>query len=136
MPFSMTLDLWVVIWRIQPLFNLKLQKESFVISKVRSIKACFIQQLVITVIVIRMEILMIEKLLLALYFSWKAPPSPNIKKITNSQFLNLWYWIRSCHILHLPHRLGWPQGEPTKIYVDNKSIMALAKNLVFHDRSK
>ena len=29
-----------------------------------------------------------------------------------------------------------PQEEPTEIYVDNKSAIALAKNPVFHDRSK
>ena len=29
-----------------------------------------------------------------------------------------------------------PQKEPTEICVDNKSAIALAKNLVFHDRSK
>jgi len=28
------------------------------------------------------------------------------------------------------------QEKPTKIYVDNSSVTALAKNLVFHDRSK
>ena len=29
-----------------------------------------------------------------------------------------------------------PKDEPTKIFVDNKSAIALAKNSVFHDRSK
>ncbi|KAM1140054.1 hypothetical protein COP2_041331 [Malus domestica] len=29
-----------------------------------------------------------------------------------------------------------PQEEPMEIYVDNKSAIALAKNPVFHDRSK
>jgi len=29
-----------------------------------------------------------------------------------------------------------PQEKPTKIYVDNSSTIVLAKNLVFHDRSK
>ena len=29
-----------------------------------------------------------------------------------------------------------PQEKPTKIFVDNKSAIALAKNPVFHDRSK
>ena len=29
-----------------------------------------------------------------------------------------------------------PQEEPTKIFVDNKSAITLAKNTVFHDRSK
>ena len=29
-----------------------------------------------------------------------------------------------------------PQEKPIKIYMDNSSAIALAKNLVFHDRSK
>jgi hypothetical protein len=29
-----------------------------------------------------------------------------------------------------------PQKKPTKIYMNNSSVIALAKNLVFHDRSK
>ncbi|KAM1556531.1 hypothetical protein TB2_040113 [Malus domestica] len=32
--------------------------------------------------------------------------------------------------------LSMPQEEPMEIYVDNKSAIALAKNPVFHDRSK
>ena len=40
-------------------------------------------------------------------------------------------WLRN-----LLKELGWPQEKPTKIFVDNKSAMALAKNPVFHDRSK
>ncbi|MCF8701902.1 DDE-type integrase/transposase/recombinase, partial [Corynebacterium sp. MC-10] len=40
-------------------------------------------------------------------------------------------WMRS-----LLKELGWPQEDPTTICVDNKSALALAKNPVFHDRSK
>ncbi|XP_042056179.1 secreted RxLR effector protein 161-like [Salvia splendens] len=40
-------------------------------------------------------------------------------------------WLRS-----LLSELGWPQNEPTTIYVDNKSVIALSKNPVFHNRSK
>ena len=29
-----------------------------------------------------------------------------------------------------------PQEKPTKIYMDNLSVIALARNLVFHDRRK
>jgi len=29
-----------------------------------------------------------------------------------------------------------PQEKPTEIYVNNSSVIALAKNLIFHDRSK
>ncbi|KAM1744384.1 hypothetical protein ACFX11_011278 [Malus domestica] len=44
-----------------------------------------------------------------------------------------------CHAIWLRNllkELSMPQEEPTKIYVDNKSAIALAKNPVFHDRSK
>ncbi|KAM1156872.1 hypothetical protein EV1_027295 [Malus domestica] len=40
-------------------------------------------------------------------------------------------WLRN-----LLKELSMPQEEPTEIYVDNKSAIALAKNPVFHDRSK
>ncbi|KAG6402911.1 hypothetical protein SASPL_135125 [Salvia splendens] len=40
-------------------------------------------------------------------------------------------WLRS-----LLAELGWSQKEPTTICVDNKSAIALSKNLVFHNRSK
>jgi len=32
--------------------------------------------------------------------------------------------------------LGFPQESPTKIYIDNRSAIALAKNPVYHERSK
>ncbi|XP_060672833.1 secreted RxLR effector protein 161-like [Ziziphus jujuba] len=41
-----------------------------------------------------------------------------------------------CHAIwlrNLLRRLGCPQEEPTKIYVDNKSAIAFAKSPVFHD---
>ncbi|CAJ2639360.1 unnamed protein product [Trifolium pratense] len=44
-----------------------------------------------------------------------------------------------CHAIWLRNllkELSLPQKEPTKIFVDNKSAIALAKNPVFHDRSK
>ncbi|KAM1823768.1 hypothetical protein FF1_025765 [Malus domestica] len=44
-----------------------------------------------------------------------------------------------CHVIWLRNllkELSMPQEEPTEIYVDNKSAIALAKNPVFHDRSK
>ena len=40
-------------------------------------------------------------------------------------------WLRN-----LLNELSLPQEEATKIRVDNKSTIALAKNPVFHDRSK
>ncbi|KAM1182925.1 hypothetical protein ACFX19_001361 [Malus domestica] len=44
-----------------------------------------------------------------------------------------------CHAIWLRNllkELSIPQEELTEIYVDNKSAIALAKNPVFHDRSK
>ncbi|KAH9667537.1 hypothetical protein KPL70_021079 [Citrus sinensis] len=44
-----------------------------------------------------------------------------------------------CHaiwLINLLKELSLPQEEPTEICVDNKSAIALSKNLVFHDRSK
>ncbi|XP_048615895.1 LRR receptor-like serine/threonine-protein kinase GSO1 [Brassica napus] len=44
-----------------------------------------------------------------------------------------------CHAIWLRNllkELNLPQEEPTKIFVDNRSAIALAKNPVFHDRSK
>jgi hypothetical protein len=32
--------------------------------------------------------------------------------------------------------LGFPQENPTEIYIDNRSAIALAKNPVYHERSK
>ena len=45
----------------------------------------------------------------------------------------------TCHAIWLRRllkELHLPQDEATKICIDNKSAQALAKNLVFHDRSK
>ena len=44
-----------------------------------------------------------------------------------------------CHAIWLRNllkELDLQQKKPTKIFVDNKSAIALAKNPVFHDRSK
>lgn len=44
-----------------------------------------------------------------------------------------------CHAIWLQNllkELNLPQEEPTKIFVDNRSAIALAKNPVFHDWSK
>ncbi|TXG57405.1 hypothetical protein EZV62_018718 [Acer yangbiense] len=40
-------------------------------------------------------------------------------------------WIRN-----VLQYLGFPQVNPTKVYIDNRSAITLAKNLVFHERSK
>ena len=44
-----------------------------------------------------------------------------------------------CHAIWLSNvlqELQIVQEEPTKIYIDNKSVIAFAKNPVFHERSK
>jgi hypothetical protein len=44
-----------------------------------------------------------------------------------------------CHLIWLRNmlkHLGFPQEDPTKIYIDNQSAIALAKNPVYHERSK
>ncbi|KAI9173958.1 hypothetical protein LWI28_009353 [Acer negundo] len=40
-------------------------------------------------------------------------------------------WIRN-----VLQYLGFPQVNPTEVYIDNRSVIALAKNPVFHERSK
>ena len=45
----------------------------------------------------------------------------------------------TCHAIWLRRllkELNLPQIEATMICVDNKSVQALAKNMVYHDRSK
>jgi hypothetical protein len=44
-----------------------------------------------------------------------------------------------CHSIWLRNMLkflGFPQENPTEIYIDNRSAIALAKNPVYHERSK
>jgi len=44
-----------------------------------------------------------------------------------------------CHLIWLRNmlkHLGFPQENLTKIYIDNRSAIALAKNPVYHERSK
>jgi hypothetical protein len=44
-----------------------------------------------------------------------------------------------CHLIWLRNmlkHLGFPQEDPTEIYIDNRSAIALAKNPVYHERSK
>jgi hypothetical protein len=48
----------------------------------------------------------------------------------NSAIFHL-IWLRN----KLKH-LGFPQENPTEIYIDNQSAIVLAKNLVYHERSK
>ena len=52
------------------------------------------------------------------------------------------YVVATSRVFHaillqnLLKEMSLPQEEPTKIYVDNKSVIALAKNPIFHDRRK
>ena len=44
-----------------------------------------------------------------------------------------------CHLIWLRNmlkHLGFPQESLIEIYVDNRSVIALAKTLVYHERSK
>ncbi|KAL3609589.1 hypothetical protein D5086_000609 [Populus alba] len=44
-----------------------------------------------------------------------------------------------CHLIWLRNmlkHLGFPQENPTEIYIDNRSVITLAKNPVYHERSK
>jgi peroxiredoxin family protein len=44
-----------------------------------------------------------------------------------------------CHLIWLRNmlkHLGFSQEDPTEIYIDNRSTIALAKNPVYHERSK
>lgn len=44
-----------------------------------------------------------------------------------------------CHLIWLKNmlkHLGFPHKNPIEIYVDNRSANVLAKNLVYHERSK
>jgi hypothetical protein len=44
-----------------------------------------------------------------------------------------------CHLIWLRNmlkHLGFPQENPTEIYIDNRSAIALAKNPVYHERNK
>jgi peroxiredoxin family protein len=44
-----------------------------------------------------------------------------------------------CHLIWLRNmlkHLRFPQENPTEIYIDNRLAIALAKNLMYHERSK
>ena len=44
----------------------------------------------------------------------------------------------SCMVCNMvkEYALGFPQESPTEIYINNRSAIALAKNSVYHERSK
>ena len=53
-------------------------------------------------------------------------------------------WVCSCYIKYLwcnlakklTKELSLLEEEPTEIFIDNKSIITIGKNLAFHDQSK
>ncbi|KAM1738452.1 hypothetical protein ACFX11_014268 [Malus domestica] len=71
-------------------------------------------------------------------FTWMSKKQPIITLSTcEAEYVAVTACV--CHAIWLRNllkELSMPQEEPTKIYVDNKSAIALAKNPVFHDRSK
>ncbi|KAJ4723526.1 Retrovirus-related Pol polyprotein from transposon TNT 1-94 [Melia azedarach] len=71
-------------------------------------------------------------------FTWLSKKQPIVTlSICEAEYVAVTSCV--CHAIWLRNllkELRWSQEKPTKIYVDNKSAMALAKNPVFHDRSK
>jgi len=71
-------------------------------------------------------------------FSWSSKKQPIVTLSTcESEYVAA--TSCTCHAIWLRRllkELHLPQVEATEIYVDNKSAQALAKNPVFHDRSK
>jgi hypothetical protein len=70
--------------------------------------------------------------------SWKAKKEPLVSSSTTEAENTGLYeggreavWIR-----RLLHSLGYPQSAPTPILCDNQAAIQLAKNAVFHDRTK
>ncbi|KAM1852115.1 hypothetical protein ACFX13_016080 [Malus domestica] len=71
-------------------------------------------------------------------FTWMSKKQPIVTLSTcEAEYVAVTSCV--CHAIWLRNllkELSMPQEEPTEIYVDNKSAIALAKNPVFHDRSK
>ncbi|XP_071738725.1 uncharacterized mitochondrial protein AtMg00810-like [Rutidosis leptorrhynchoides] len=71
-------------------------------------------------------------------FTWSSKKQPIVTLSTcEAEFVAA--TSCTCHAIWLRkllNELKFFQKEPTEIYVDNKSAIALAKNPVFHDRSK
>ncbi|KAL0853708.1 hypothetical protein Bca101_058860 [Brassica carinata] len=71
-------------------------------------------------------------------FTWMSKKQP-IVTLSTSEAEYVAATSCVCHAIWLRNllkELNLPQEKPTKIFVDNKSAIALAKNPVFHDRSK
>ncbi|PON76175.1 hypothetical protein PanWU01x14_035930 [Parasponia andersonii] len=71
-------------------------------------------------------------------FTWVSKKQPIItlstceaEYVAATSYISHAIWLR-----RLLKELNIPQKEPTEICIDNKSVIALAKNPVFHDRSK
>ena len=71
-------------------------------------------------------------------FTWMSKKQPIVTLFTcEAEYVAATSCV--CHAIWLRNllkELNLPQEEPTKIFVDNRSAIALAKNPVFHDRSK
>ena len=71
-------------------------------------------------------------------FSWSSKKQPIITLSTcEAEYVTA--SSRVCHIIWLRNLLNdlhLNQEQPKKIYIDSKLVIALAKNLVFHERSK
>nr|XP_048318612.1 secreted RxLR effector protein 161-like [Ziziphus jujuba var. spinosa] len=66
-------------------------------------------------------------------FTWMSKKQQIVTLLTcEAEYVNATSCV--CHAIwlrNLLRKLGCPQKEPTKIYVDNKSVIALAKNPIF-----
>ncbi|KAG6401917.1 hypothetical protein SASPL_138785 [Salvia splendens] len=71
-------------------------------------------------------------------FTWMSKKQPIVTLSTcEAEYVAATFSV--CHAVWLRSllaKLGWSQNEPTTICVDNKSAIALSKNVVFHNRSK
>ncbi|KAG6418439.1 hypothetical protein SASPL_120643 [Salvia splendens] len=71
-------------------------------------------------------------------FTWMSKKQPIVTLSTcEAEYVAATFSV--CHAVWLRSllaELGWSQKEPTTIFVDNKSAIALSKNPVFHNRSK
>jgi hypothetical protein len=87
---------------------------------------------------------MIERVLRVLFFTWETTFTWSSKKlsiVTLSTYKVKYVATTSriCHSIWLRRllkKLWMPQEKPTEIYMDNSSVIALAKNPIFHNRSK
>jgi hypothetical protein len=70
--------------------------------------------------------------------TWRSgKQSVTAQSSTEAEYITLWEagketsWLRNLH-----RKLGFTQGKPTTIMQDNTSMVAIAKNPLFHKRTK